>query len=130
MTAVALAVILVTGQVGPVELGGSATWYDYHQGQAAAGPALRSALGSDWRGQVVTVEANGRSVTVRLTDWCACGMRGGRDTLIDLDDADFAHLAPLGRGVITVTIEVGGPDVTLPPTDTEPYWAWPGGGPR
>jgi hypothetical protein len=35
----------------------------------AAGPALRRALGRNWRGR--TVYVNG--VTVRLIDWCFCG---------------------------------------------------------
>ena len=63
---------------------------------AAAGPALR--VGA-WRGRVVTVEANGRSVRVRLVDWCACPGR-----LVDLYAAAFARLAPLSRGVVTVTV--------------------------
>jgi len=37
---------------------------------AAAGPSLRV---GKWRGRVVTVSANGRSVRVTLVDWCACG---------------------------------------------------------
>jgi rare lipoprotein A (peptidoglycan hydrolase) len=57
-------------------------------------------LGANWRGTVVTVTANGHSVTARLTDWCACG--GGR--VIDLDRRLFAQLAPPSRGVLRVTV--------------------------
>ena len=77
-------------------LTGRATWYAYRPGQAAAGPALRRALGKSWRGRTVTV--NGQRVT--LTDWCACG--GGR--IIDLDSRTFAALAPLSRGVMRVKV--------------------------
>lgn len=120
-----LALLLSLGQVGSVQLGGVATWYEWHQGQAAAGPALRDALGPDWRGQTVTVcGTNGACVRVRLTDWCQCGDRNGRDTLIDLDVRDFGRLALPSMGVIPVTIEYGGPAVTLPPTDTAPDWAY------
>ena len=77
-------------------LTGRATWYAYRSGQAAAGPALRTALGKSWRGRTVTV--NGQRVT--LTDWCACG--GGR--IIDLDSRTFAAIAPLSRGVVRVDV--------------------------
>ncbi len=81
---------------GKHSLRGTATWYAYRPGQAAAGPALRRALGKSWRGRTVTV--NGQRVT--LTDWCACG--GGR--IIDLDSRTFAALAPLSRGVMRVKV--------------------------
>jgi hypothetical protein len=126
LIALLLSLGLLVGQVGTVQVGGLATWYQYHEGQAAAGPTLRSLLGPGWRGDTVTVSANGHHVTVRLTDWCACGDRNGKDTLIDLDDDDFAKLAPTSRGVIEVAVEFGGSvTVTLPPTDTVPdlaYW--------
>ena len=77
---------------------GTATWYRYVPGGAAAGPALRRALGSSWRGRLVTVRANGRSVRVKLSDY----MPSGR--LIDLDAASFAVLAPLSAGVLRVTV--------------------------
>ena len=69
-------------------LHGLSTWYRYVDGQAAAGPALRAFLGANWRGTVVTVTANGHSVTARLTDFCQCP--GGR--VIDLDRRSFAAL--------------------------------------
>ena len=78
---------------------GTATWYEWHAGEAAAGPALRQALGPHWRGQTVKVCA-GSCVVVKLTDWCACGH--GR--VIDLDDQSFRKLAPLSQGVVKVTV--------------------------
>ena len=83
-----------------VALEGRATWFVAPSGTAAAGPALRAFLGKNWRGTVVTVTANGRTVTARLTDWCACGH--GR--VIDLDRRLFAQLAPPSRGVLRVTV--------------------------
>ena len=83
---------------------GVATYYDWHRGQAAAGPALRRLLGPRWRGMTVTVRSSGRQVTVKLTDWCACAPRHGRPTLIDLDRRSFAILAPPSRGVIEVGV--------------------------
>ena len=74
---------------------GHATWYRWHPGEAAAGPALRRALGR-WRGRVVHV--NG--IPVRLTDWCQC--YGSR--LVDLDVRTFARIASPSRGVVKVTV--------------------------
>jgi rare lipoprotein A (peptidoglycan hydrolase) len=48
----------------------------------------------------VRVTAGGRSVVVRLTDWCGCyGTR-----LIDLSDDAFSRLAPLSVGLVGVEI--------------------------
>jgi len=117
-----LAVSLALGQVGSVMLGGVATYYDGHQGQAAAGPALRDALGPNWRGQAVTVCRLSTCIAVTLSDWCACGDRNGKDTLIDLDRRDFARIAPLSAGVVAVT--VGFRAIPLPATDTAEPWMW------
>jgi hypothetical protein len=109
----------VEGDIGTALVGGKATWYDDGPGlYGAAGPVLREALGGDpaFRGQTVRVCADD-CVLVRLTDWCACGDRGGVPTVIDLSPDAFARLAPLSAGVIDVTIELGG--VVLPATDTE-----------
>jgi hypothetical protein len=109
--------------IGSVLLGGKATWYDDGPGHyAAAGPVLREALGGDpaFRGERVTVCSDDACVTVRLIDWCACGDRGGVPTLLDLSADAFDELAPLGRGVIPVTIELAGSVPTLPPTDAGP----------
>lgn len=93
------------------KLSGTATWYclagrspctrGYPGGlYAAAGPALRAALG-DWRGRNVTITASdGNRVSVTLIDWCACP--GGR--VIDLYGEAFLRLAPLSRGVLRVTV--------------------------
>lgn len=94
--------------MGSVLLGGYATWYATPGLTAAAGPELRGALG-DWRGQWVTVESGRRSVTVQITDWCACGERHGIPTLLDLSDAAFQELAPLSAGVVRVSIEIDPP---------------------
>ena len=103
LVAVALAVVLQ----------GVATWYDAPSpSDAAAGPGLRT---GDWRGRQVRVCAT-ECVVVRLTDWCACGDRNGRPTLIDLDDEAFARIAPLSAGVVSVTVE---PVIALPETSTE-----------
>jgi hypothetical protein len=101
---------------------GTATWYRYHQGQAAAGPALRAALGKGWRGSTVRACHDGACVRVVLTDWCLCGH--GR--VIDLDSRDFRTLTAddehkdgrLGLGVIPVRVTLAG-RVVLPATDTE-----------
>jgi hypothetical protein len=89
----------------PLRRLGLSTWYAGRAGEAAAGPALRDALGPGWRGRRVRVEAGGRAVVVRLSDWCACGDRAGQPTLIDLSAADFRRLSPLRRGIISVAIE-------------------------
>ena len=79
---------------------------------AAAGPALRV---GDWRGRIVTVRANGRSVNVQLVDWCACPRR-----VVDLYRAAFARLADPSRGVLRVEVTWGGAaGAGLPPTSTE-----------
>lgn len=56
---------------------------------AAAGPALRAAIGRNWRNHLVTVRANGRAVVVRLADWCKCP---GNHT-IDLYSGPFSTLS-------------------------------------
>ena len=99
---------------------GVATWYQYHRGQAAAGPALRRAIGKGrWRGSVVVVRFEDvPPLRVKLTDWCACRDRNGKPTLIDLDYRDFGQLAPLGIGVIDVVVEYHQP--VGPRTDVGP----------
>jgi hypothetical protein len=88
-------------------LGGLATWYATGRDglYAAAGPALRAALGKGWRGQQVLVVYQGRGVAVTLSDWCLCRPRHGFSTLIDLSDEAFAYLAPLSRGVIRIAVD-------------------------
>lgn len=94
-------------------IGGTATWYclpswpsvcmakhrDPAGMYAAAGPALRVALGGTatrfcpcpWRNKLVKVTALGRSVWVRLADWCLC--TGPAHPSIDLYSGPFAFLA-------------------------------------
>lgn len=66
---------------------------------AAAGPALRAALGPHWRGRVVTV-CGSKCVQVTLADWCSCG--GGHT--IDLYADAFRQIASLSQGVVGVVI--------------------------
>jgi hypothetical protein len=91
------------GKRGRVITSGVATWYDYVPGGAAAGPGLRRALGSDWRGTTVLACYSGDCVRVKLSDWCLCS-KGNR--VIDLDDAAFRALAPTSMGVIPVTVRL------------------------
>jgi hypothetical protein len=85
-------------------LSGLATWYPAGGPVAAAGPALRAALGDGWRGEPVRVCSGDRCVTVQLIDWCACGDRHGEPTLLDLGVDAFTRLADPSVGVIDVTI--------------------------
>jgi hypothetical protein len=118
-----LALALTFGSVSPSmtpayasahrqHIDGLATWYRYHPGQAAAGAALRRAIGLDWRGTVVAVTANGRTIRVRLTD-----SMGKTSRLIDLDSDSFRQLAPLSQGVLRVVV-TWGEAIPLPATDT------------
>ena len=79
-------------------LTGIASWFASPANVSAAGPALRAALGSGWRGRQVSVRAGRRCVSTILGDWMAA------DRLIDLDDDVFARLAPLSQGLQEVTI--------------------------
>ena len=81
---------------------GTAVWYRYRRGHAAAGPLLRKALGAGWRGSTVRVCSAGRCATVVLSDWCLCS--GGR-RLVDLDVRSFSLLADPSRGVIPVEVK-------------------------
>jgi hypothetical protein len=47
---------------------------------AAAGPALRAAIGSGWRGTIVTVDG----IRVKLIDWCQCYKGQANEKLLDL----------------------------------------------
>jgi hypothetical protein len=86
-------------------LRGVATWFKSPAGVSAAGPALRAAIGPGWRGSKVKVCRAGTDecVVTVLGDWCACGDRPGGRTLIDLDIRAFSRLAPLSRGVLSIT---------------------------
>ncbi len=55
---------------------------------AAAGPALRAAIGPDWRGRIVYVDG----IRVKLIDWCQCtGGKTGVEKLLDLYYDVFAR---------------------------------------
>jgi hypothetical protein len=47
---------------------------------AAAGPRLRSAIGSSWRGKIVYVDG----IRVKLIDWCQCYQGESHEKLLDL----------------------------------------------
>ena len=64
---------------------------------AAACGKLRRAIGSDWRGKYVTVAGNGRTIMVRLIDWC-----GSEDKTIDLYRDAMDKLR--GGGVVDVKV--------------------------
>jgi len=53
----------------------------------AAGPRLRAAIGSDWRGRVVYVDG----IRVKLIDWCQCHQGESNEKLIDLYYDVFAR---------------------------------------
>lgn len=90
----------------PRILEGIASWYSYFAGQAAAGPALRDALGPDWRGSTVRVCAGAACVAVRLTDWCYCWPGTATERLIDLDVRSVVELGlDPARGLYHVTVE-------------------------
>jgi hypothetical protein len=55
---------------------------------AAAGPRLRRALGSDWRGSIVYVDG----VRVKLIDWCQCYEGRSNEKLLDLYYDVFARV--------------------------------------
>ena len=115
----AICALLLALAQGSAMQAGLATWYDTPGLTAAAGPLLR--VGA-WRGRLVSVTAaNGASITVQLTDWCACGDRGGQPTLLDLSATAFKRLAPLSRGIVAVEVEVlTRVPTVLPATDTVP----------
>ena len=54
---------------------------------AAAGPRLRAALGSNWRGKVILVDG----IRVKLIDWCQCYQGEPNEKLLDLYYDVFAR---------------------------------------
>lgn len=54
---------------------------------AAAGPKLRAALGSGWRGRIVSVDG----IRVKLVDWCQCYQGQSNEKLLDLYYDVFAR---------------------------------------
>jgi hypothetical protein len=87
-----------TGSTAP-SVTGTASWFRSPRGVSAAGPALRTALGSGWRGTRVRVTGPAGSAWTTLGDWMAA------DRLIDLDDDVFpAVCGPLSRGICRVEV--------------------------
>jgi hypothetical protein len=120
-TTTALGGAPLEGGIGTALVGGTATWYCSSTSPCTRGygpsdmvAAIDPTLGIA-KGDQVTVRHDGRTITVRIVDVCACA----GERLIDLTSGAFAQLAPLSVGVIDVTIESGGPGVTLPPTDAD-----------
>jgi hypothetical protein len=60
---------------------------------AAAGPRLRAAIGSDWRGKIVYVDGR----RVRLIDWCECHEGESIEKLLDLYYDVYAQTGPAVR---------------------------------
>lgn len=105
-------------------ISGIATWFDAtRNGQtswytrkgiifyAAAGPALRKALGGyRWRQTFqirITNPATGGYAVAIVADWCECSKGQKDERVIDLSPALFAALGvPLSRGVQRVEIEI------------------------
>jgi hypothetical protein len=114
----------VVATAGGAPLTGWATHYPAASPtDGAAGPDLRAMLGKGWRGQWVRVCHGSECVRVQLRDWCACGDRHGKPTLVDLPKQTFSRLAPLGLGVIPVSIREA--DVpSLPDTSTVEARRW------
>ena len=88
---------------------GVATYYTAQPGFfGAAGPALRRALGSSWRGQTVMVcgftGGVSRCRPVLLSDWCACGL----GHVIDLTTEAWQAVCglPLSAGVCRVEVQL------------------------
>ena len=79
---------------------GTASWFASPANVSAAGPALRAALGSGWRGTVVTVTGPAGSAVTVLGDWMAM------DRLIDLDRSIFpAVCGPLSLGLCRAEVD-------------------------
>jgi hypothetical protein len=93
---------LIPPYVGFRGLAGTSTWYAYRSGQAAAGRALRDAIGADWRGATVRVCHAGRCLSVVLTDYESSLIPG---RLIDLSSSDFLTLCgSLSKGICSVEV--------------------------
>ena len=90
--------------IPPEPLTGPASWFRSPAGVSAAGPRLRAAIGSGWRGTHVKVCSGSRCVRTVLGDWCQCYRGEDRERIIDLDDGVFSKLAPLSRGLQKVTV--------------------------
>ena len=107
-TAVAKAVASKPASPPAHRIAGQGSWYcsstspctkGYPSGlYAAAGPALRAFLGSGWRGSTVTICGKQSCIRATLIDSCTCAR------LVDLYSMAFQQLAPLSRGVVSITV--------------------------
>jgi Lytic transglycolase len=122
--------LALTQAVGTALVAGWATYYDDGPGLYGAVPGYRQGhpyyvcvrLDVQLHADLATCGKKGsHSVVVRVRDFCACGDRSGRPTIIDLSPAAFKRLAPLTQGVVRVTVESPwASKIPLPPTDTAP----------
>lgn len=132
----AISLILLFGfastvQAAPISVSGNASWYCLTPVSrctagfaetglyAAAGPKLRAAIGTNWRGYTVKVTAMGKSVVVKLIDFCACE----DNKVIDLYAVAWETLYPnhLEVGLLSVLVSPLAPG-SLPTTDTAPNY--------
>jgi rare lipoprotein A (peptidoglycan hydrolase) len=109
------------GDIGSALIGGKATWYCSESSACTNGygpsdmvAAIDPTLGIP-KGTEVTVCHEGDCIGVTVVDVCACADA----RIIDLTSGAFSRLAPITARVITVSNEIAGPRMTLPPTDTE-----------
>lgn len=99
------------GELGRALVGGWATWCGPTDTQCRGwgGDALLGAVPSFVEGDrpydVRVCSEAGDCVTVTVVSFCGCADRHGRPTIIDLSPAAFAQLAPLGHGIVLVTVE-------------------------
>jgi len=123
-----LALVLLVGGTTADQEVGVATWYDatrngaWYTQEPRRGAASRNQDGAPyalyaavygwrWGDQPYQLrvcrrdDPAQRCVIVTVVDWCSCSRQRPGWRAIDLAPAAFARLAPLGRGVIPVTIE-------------------------
>ena len=122
-----LSLLLLIGGTAADQEVGVATWYDatrngawYTQeprrGAASRnqdiGPVSYYAAVYGWRWadepyrlRVCRRDQADRCVVVVVVDWCSCSRQRPGRRAIDLSPAAFQRLAPLGRGVIPITVQ-------------------------
>lgn len=81
-----------------------------HDFYAAAGPALRTAIGGiessrAYSGKIVRVcnDNNGKCVNVKLVDWCQCYYKQSHEKVIDLYKDAWDAISSGGMGRVTIT---------------------------
>jgi D-alanyl-D-alanine carboxypeptidase len=92
--------VWAAGDFDDVSLQGKASWYVYKGGMFAASPDF--IFGTKLK--VVSVANPAKSIVVTVNDY-GPDRKAHPDRVIDLDKVAFAELAPLGAGVIEITIE-------------------------